>query len=189
LLDLTYGNIYTSVHSVIRLLGRVAAQIGAWSSLYRIFSMTPPRITIEAELSREGLLSLRDAIEALLTDGDGLPLNPWVKKARQRQADQKVGEVWGRVGDNIRRMLAAAAEWPPGREFTMGDLADVLEVDPRTVRSWHRNLGRTLRAVDEKHPEPSLMPARSDGVRKLYWLEPDTRQAIQNRVMPRPEWE
>jgi hypothetical protein len=73
---------------------------------------------------------------------------------RQRRADEKVAEVWGRVGENPRRFLTVTAQtWPDGEEFTMEQAAAVLNVPAKTVRSWHRNLGRTLRQVDETIPD------------------------------------
>jgi len=147
--------------------------------------MTRPRMTIEAELSHEGLLELRDAIDSLLAEIEG-PRNPFVEKARQEQAERKVREVWSRVGDNIKTLLAVAAvDWPEGSEFSMNDLAERLDKNPKTVRSWHRNLGRSLRVVDQHHPEPPLLESRWDGSRNLYRLLPEVRDAILRRDVER----
>ena len=105
--------------------------------------MTPPSITITAALSREGLLEVRDAIDALLADISGEANQPALGRLREQHADRKVTEVWGRVGENTKRFLATAAVLTLGdaAEFTMDDVARQLGVSPKTVRSWHRNLG------------------------------------------------
>jgi hypothetical protein len=157
--------------------------------------MNAPKVTIEAELTRDGLLRLRDAIDLLLGNlGDDDNANPVFADLRLKQADRKVGEVWGRVGGNTKRFLATAAvNWPDGGEFTMEDVAKALDVSPKTVRSWHRNLGRTLRQVDEQYPSPRLLQNRTDGARNLYHFPPEIRRAILAREQPASppaaEWE
>ena len=146
--------------------------------------MTPPTITIQATLSRDGLLELRQAIDALLEEVRDERTNPFTAKIMQRKADKKVGEVWGRVGDNIKRFLSQAAhDTGPGGEFTMNQMAEALGVDPKTVRSWHRNLGRTLRVVDAAIPEPPLLENRWDGTRNVYRFPEPIRVAILARDM------
>jgi hypothetical protein len=144
--------------------------------------MTPPRITIEVELSREGLLELRFALDALLRDLGGDSSEP-DRGDLVLQADRKVGEVWGRVGDNIKRFLTLGAQLnnTDDAEFSMNDVADGLETSVKTVRSWHRNLGRTLRQVDEAIPEPPFMIGRWDGERQQYRFPPEIRAAILDR--------
>jgi hypothetical protein len=136
------------------------------------------RITIEVDLSHEGLLQARDAIDRLLDEQDRPP-NKFTEKVRLGQAQRKVDEVWSRVGDKTRHFLVTAARnWEEGDEFTMEGIASALEVAPKTVRSWHRNLGRTLRQVDEGMPEPRLLLSRSNGHKNLYRFPPEVRQAI-----------
>lgn len=139
--------------------------------------MSPPRITIDANLSREGLLELRDAIDVLLgaDEAESAGLGGIV---RRRRAERKVAEVWGRVGPNIRNFLLHAANWPDDREFTMTDIAEEMGTGPKTVRSWHRNLGRTLRHVEETMPEPKLLLYRWDGAQNLYRMPPEVRSAV-----------
>jgi hypothetical protein len=148
--------------------------------------MSAPKVTIEAELTRDGLLRVRDSIDRLLGNlGEDGSTNPVFAGLRRKQADRKVGEVWGRIGDNTKKFLATAAvNWPDGGEFTMEDVADALNVSPKTVRSWHRNLGRTLRQVDEQYPSPRLLQNRTDGTRNLYHLPPEVRRAILARDQP-----
>jgi DNA-directed RNA polymerase specialized sigma24 family protein len=154
--------------------------------------LTTPRITLEVELTREGLAGARDAIDDLLADL-GLPeqpIHPWAGKlkrssAQRDQAQRKVDEVWARVGDNARRFLAVAAQaYGDGDEFTMDEIARHLDRSAKTVRSWHRNLGRTLSKVDETMPEPELMPKRWNGTQNVYRLTPEVRQAILKHDMP-----
>lgn len=144
--------------------------------------MTAPKIIVEATLSREGLLELRMAVDALLRDlGHEDAVTPHLARA----ADRKVTEVWSRVGSNIRGMLVTAAiTWPDGSEFSMNDLAEALAVPPKTVRSWYRNLGRTLKQVDEAIPEPPLLTGRWDGGRNLYTMPSLVRRSIIDREMP-----
>ena len=121
------------------------------------------RIHIEAELSRKGLLELREQIDALLGDNGG-PANPFTVKVRQREADSKIQSLWARVGDNARRFLATAAvTWPEGAWFSINDVAELLEVSPKTVRSWHRNLGRSLKSLDTEFPDLPVLLKRWDG--------------------------
>lgn len=144
--------------------------------------MTSPRITIEVDLSRAGLLELRSALDALLGDLDNGP-SATDEAELVLQADRKVGEVWGRVGDNIKRFLALGAQLNDAHdaEFSMEDIAQGLRTPVKTVRSWHRNLGRTLRQVDEAIPEPPFMIGRWDGERQQYRFPSQIRTAILDR--------
>lgn len=154
--------------------------------------MDLPTITIQTVLSREGLLTLRDAIDALLADANGDTTN-LAGKAANSNADRKVDEVWGRVGDNAKRFLAIAARrTTEGGEFSMDDVAQWLDEEPKTVRSWHRNLGRTLKHVDAAIPQPLLMESRWTGERNVYRLPVAVREAILRRdtpSAPRPDLE
>ena len=118
---------------------------------------------------------------------DGCRVSPWTRvrprpgvdlKGPSEPADKKVGEVCNRVGDNLRRFLVVTAQNCDCEGFTMEDAAGALGATAKTVRSWHRNLGRTLRQVDEALPEPRLMQRRSDGQRNLHWYDPEVRSAI-----------
>lgn len=145
--------------------------------------MKPPTITLQAVLTREGLLEVRDAIDALLEGVGHSDASP-PQMTLQARADAKVGQVWARVGPNIKRFLATAAQLTAdGRGFTMNDIAVDLGRDPKTVRSWHRNLGRTLRLVDAEIPEPPLLEHRWEGQQNVYRLPEPIRNAILARDM------
>jgi hypothetical protein len=144
--------------------------------------MTSPRITIEVDLSRAGLLELRAALDTLLGDlADSTSKTD--EPDRMLQADRKVGEVWGRVGENIKRFLALGAQLNEAHdaEFSMEDIAQGLRTPVKTVRSWHRNLGRTLRQVEDAIPEPPFMIGRWDGERQQYRFPREIRAAILDR--------
>jgi transposase-like protein len=144
--------------------------------------LPPGRVTIEVDLSPEGLLQARDAIDRLLAEQER-PASVSTGHIRLGQAQRKVDEVWSRVGGKTRELLSAAASnWEEGEEFTMEDVALALDVPPQTVRSWRRNLGRTLRRVDEAMPEPPVLVSRSNGPKNLYRLPPEVRQAILART-------
>lgn len=144
--------------------------------------MASPHITIEVDLSREGLLELRAALDALLRDL-GANTSETDRGDLVMQADRKVGEVWGRVGHNIKRFLTLGAQLNDvhDAEFSMEDISQGLRVPVKTVRSWHRNLGRTLRQVDEAVPEPPFMIGRWDGERQQYRFPREIRTAILDR--------
>src|SRR5215208_5093355 len=99
--------------------------------------MPAPTITIQAVLSREGLLEVREAIDALLTELAQKQDNTDLAQLRQRHAERKVAEVWGRVGGNTKRFLATAATLTDreNEEFTMDEVAAALELSPKTIRS------------------------------------------------------
>lgn len=147
-----------------------------------VAAMPSPRITIEVDLSRAGLLELRSSLDALLEDLDSGP-SATDEAELALQADRKVGEVWGRVGDNIKRFLTRGAQLNDihDAEFSMEDIAQGLRTPVKTVRSWHRNLGRTLRQVDEAIPEPPFMIGRWDGERQQYRFPREIRTAILDR--------
>jgi hypothetical protein len=137
-----------------------------------------PRLHIETELSRDALIELRNAITTLLSD-EWPAHDPVLLQTRQVNADRKIAELWSRVGDNIKRFLATGAlAWDEGEEFSMEDIARRLDVSPKTVRSWHRNLGRSLRLLDAEYPEPKILLSRWDGARNRYRFPPETRDAI-----------
>jgi hypothetical protein len=145
--------------------------------------MPTPRVQIEVDLTREGLLGLRAQLDALLRDLGGPNSEEQRDSDKALQADRKVGEVWGRVGENIRRLLSLGAQLNiDDHEFSMDQLAQGLGSSAKTVRSWHRNLGRTLRQVDAAMPEPAFMLSRWDGRRQQYRFLPEVRRAILDRA-------
>jgi hypothetical protein len=148
------------------------------------------KIQIEGELTRDGLLRLRQEIDALLESiGDGPrpvhgPALPPSAAADDEQelAYRKVGALWERLGLKTRTFLSTCSLRPAGQEFTFEDLAAELNESVATVKSWHRNLSRSLRRVEEVYGgQPPLLQRRWGDDKNYYSLSPEVRQAIQDQ--------
>jgi hypothetical protein len=95
-------------------------------------------------------------------------------------------DLWPRVGQNLRKLLKAAAAFT--EPYSTQQLADALGSDVATTKSWRANLGRSLNAVYksvpsapkffEEHPQP--------GGGWLYSIHPVYRQPIAARDLAEP---
>jgi len=94
--------------------------------------------------------------------------------------------LWDRIGLNSRRFLATAAHWPAGQEFTFQDLAGEAGESVAQVKSWHRNLRRSMRHVDSARPEPVLLNKRWADDRNHYWLSQEVHLAIREQHPTKP---
>jgi hypothetical protein len=141
-------------------------------------------IHFETELTREGLEAVRADIERLLSGigGDGAD----VEWRLPTLAQQRVDQLWPRLGDHLRSLLTASArEFDDAASFTLEDLADKLAVDLKTLKSWHRNLSRSIKRVDrELGSEPPILPGEWSDTewRMRYRMLPEVRRAIVARA-------
>jgi len=138
--------------------------------------MTPITFTITGELSEQGLLNAKAELEELLAR-QGLSTlvgNPEEIAARKARA------LAERAGDMTWRFVSRVAHgYEPGQEFTFEDLRYVFSVTVESVKSWHRNMARTAKSIDEEMgAEPRFFEARWDGTRQHYWLTDVMREAL-----------
>lgn len=158
----------------------------------------PVTLRFEAGFDRESLMQLRDEIDRLMST---LPPEPTSRREQpeaqstspakppnaQDLAWRKVGALWERLGINTRTFLSTCVSWPAGAEFTFEDVAERLGADVKTVRSWHRNLSRSLRGVERQYgPEPPLFHQRWVEDRNRYSLSPEVHLAIKEQYPMKP---
>lgn len=138
--------------------------------------------TITAELSRQGLLEVQEAINDLL-EGRRSSSAPKLDSAddlAMRKA--QLFHQW--AGEKSWEFLQAIArEYEADKEFTFGDLSKALDVDIATVKSWHRSASKPMKRVDKELDDssvvaPKFLSSRWDGVRQHYWMSKDMRNAI-----------
>lgn len=132
--------------------------------------------TITGELSQKGLLKAKADLEELLTR-HGLPAvvgNP------EEIAARKARTLAERAGDMTWRFVSRVAHgYEPEQEFTFEDLRYVFSVDVESIKSWHRNMSRAAKGIDEEMGvEPRFFEARWDGARQHYWLTDVMREAL-----------
>jgi hypothetical protein len=142
-------------------------------------------------MDRAGLLQLRAEIDRLLEtleprSGEAEDGETSEAEDLQELADRKVSALWERLGLNSRTFLSTCARRPAGGEFTLQDLADELGQPVASVRSWHRNLSRSLRRVEQRHPRPALLQQRWVEDRYHYWLSPEVQLAIRRQHPIKP---
>lgn len=138
--------------------------------------MVPVTFTITGELSEQGLLNAKAELEELLARQE-LPTlvgNPEQVAARKARA------LAERSGDMTWRFVSRVAlGYESGQEFTFEDLRYVFSVTVESVKSWHRNMARTAKSIDEEMgAEPRFFESRWDGARQHYWLTDVMREAL-----------
>jgi hypothetical protein len=138
--------------------------------------MAPITFTITGELSEQGLLNAKAELEELLAR-QGLPTivgNP------EKVAARKARALAERAGDTTWRFVSRVAQgYEPGEEFTFEDLRYVFSVTVESVKSWHRNMARVAKSIDEEMgAEPRFFEARWDGARQHYRLTDVMREAL-----------
>ncbi len=138
--------------------------------------MQQTTFTITGELSEQGLLQARASIDDLLAKhGFSLPTsNP------EEMATRKARALRERVGDVTWKFVRTIAHcYEPEQEFTFENLVHTFSVDIESIRSWHRNMSRATKRIDEEMgAEPRFLESRWDGSRQHYWLTHVMREAL-----------
>ncbi len=95
-------------------------------------------------------------------------------------AARKACALAERAGDTTWRFVSRVAQgYESGKEFTFEGLRYVFSVTVESVKSWHRNMARTAKSIDEEMgTEPRFFEARWDGARQHYWLTDVMREAL-----------
>ena len=88
------------------------------------------------EALRDGLGNLDRMIKDLLAGGS----------ENDSLAKKKVDLIWNRIGENPRKLLAAAASFDTG--YTTEQLATKMGTSRGQVRNYAANLGRTIKSVN-----------------------------------------
>jgi hypothetical protein len=131
----------------------------------------PVEITIRTQLSRSGLLAVRDRIEELL-DGLGTASPPHSdpeteEAARVERETLKADASWERLSDSTRQYLVACARLASQRDtFTVEDVVGEMGEKQATVLALHRNVMRTS-ATAEPQDTPLITSHRSAGRTQL----------------------
>jgi hypothetical protein len=111
----------------------------------------PVQITITTDLSREGLIALRDRIDQFL---EGMPApksdEPAPTRATQVARDHvKASSSWERLSENTRDYLAACARLAQREDtFSIEDVAAEMGLEHPTVLAYHRNVMRTAAGAE-----------------------------------------
>lgn len=147
------------------------------------------RIHFEAELTREGLAEVRDDIERLLQSDALSDADARIEWRLPTEAAKRIDQLWPRLGENLRSLLRTGAmDFDDGEEFTLEDLASKLDVASATVKSWHRNLSRSVKRVDREFGEerPVLEGEWSNSDWRMHYrMPPEVRRAIRNKLQTR----
>jgi hypothetical protein len=132
--------------------------------------------TITGELSEEGLLQARASIDDLLAKhgfsrSKGNPEEIATRKALALR--ERVGDVTWKFVRTISRC------YQPEQEFTFETLVHTFSVDIESIRSWHRNMSRATKRIDEEiGVEPRFLESRWEDNRQHYWLTHIMREAL-----------
>lgn len=142
------------------------------------------RIQFDAELTRESLEAVREDIDRLLagTELPGTDMQWRIPTVAERQVDQ----LWPRLGDHLQRLIkVSATDFEDAESFTFEDLAGKLDEEIETVKSWHRNLSRSLKRVErEVGPGlPVLDGSWSDADGRMHYRMPaEMRRAVLAKI-------
>ena len=138
-------------------------------------------VTITAELSRQGLLEVKEAIDGLL-ERRRLPSAPEPESGDLARRKAQLFHEW--AGERSWDFLyTIASTYEAQQEFTFDDLSRTFGEDVGTVKSWHRSASKPMKRVDWKLDDssvvaPKFLSSRWDGERQHYWMSEDMRDAI-----------
>jgi hypothetical protein len=107
-------------------------------------------ISLRTELSRAGLIALRQRIDDLL---EGLPENPPAQTpgSEAELAEKKARAAWDRLGTTTRDYLAACARLAgAGKGFSIDDVATEMGVEHSKALAYHRNVMRTAATAEPR---------------------------------------
>jgi hypothetical protein len=140
----------------------------------------PATFTIQGELSHQGLLEARTAIDDLLTEKILAPIDeadiPDASELALRKA--RLFKEW--AGEASWFFLYMIAERVgPDQEVTFEGLCDVFAANKETIKSWHRSASKIMNKVNaELGTEPRFLHARWDGQRQHYTMSKVMHDAI-----------
>ena len=148
--------------------------------------MNPPKIegadvpiemTLRTELSRKGLIALRQRIDELL---EHLPEDvggPATRSEGERAAD-KATATWQRLGaDSTRSYLVACARLAQdGDDFTIEDVAAATGESRPKVMAYHRNISRSAGAAEPR--DVAIITSRKAGGRTRLSMSQSVSRTI-----------
>jgi hypothetical protein len=139
----------------------------------------PATFIIEGELSEEGLLDAKTAIESLLGDAGTAVVEDEIPDADEL-ALRKARLLRQWCGDATWHFMSVTAHsYLPGQEFTFDELSATFNEDKATVKSWHRSASKIMNKVDaELGKLPAFLESKWDGERNHYRIPDIMREAI-----------
>jgi hypothetical protein len=138
----------------------------------------PTPLTLTTELTREGLLAVRDEIDALLAQVPALAAVP-VPAAPQSSLDPLAIELKSHLSAATRNLVQFLVDNYVGQSFTWDDVAAAMKVDVGSVKSWHRSVSKPLNRIGKRNPSaPWLLTGSWDGTRNHYLLDTAWAEAI-----------
>jgi hypothetical protein len=134
-----------------------------------------PQLTVTTELSRRGLMALRERLDELLRAGTTQGVADGNGRSDEEVAEGTVRDLWRRLGETSRRYLCAAAEASMDDEFVLDDIAARMSVDVQQVKAYHRNVARSAAQVS---PDRGIFDSRREGTRTRLRMPPQVRTAV-----------
>lgn len=144
----------------------------------------PTQITITTELTREGLQTVRDELNAILAGGaPATPAMPppvaHVGASATGSLDGLAIELKSHASSTLQQLVRFLVDTYDGTTFTWDDVAAAMHKDLGSVKSWHRSLSKPLNRIVRGNPSaPRLLTQSWDGSRNHYKLNHDWAEAI-----------
>ena len=142
----------------------------------------PTQMTITTELTREGLQTVRDELDAILASGapPATLASPLTASARSSvDLDAQAVELKVHLNTSLKRLVRFLVDNYVGSTFTWDDVAKAMQEDVGTVKSWHRSLSKPLNRIGKANPSaPRFLTGSWDGSRNHYTLSQDWAVAI-----------
>lgn len=137
----------------------------------------PTPVTISTELTRQGLLAVRDEIDALLASVPP-PAAP-AAAAPTAALDPLAIEFKRHLSLATQRLVLFLVNNYVGKPFVWDDVAAAMSNDVGSVKSWHRSLSKPLNRIGQANPwVPWLLTGSWDGSRNHYVLDASWADAI-----------
>ena len=140
----------------------------------------PTPLTLTTELTREGLLAVRDEIDAVLA-GVSTPAPAQLAAAQPAAAglDPLALELRAHLSPALKRLVRFIVDNYVGSQFVWDDLAKAMKEDVGSIKSWHRSLSKPLNRIGRANPTaPWFLTASWDGSRNHYTVDAAWAEAI-----------
>jgi hypothetical protein len=106
---------------------------------------------------------------------DAKAVDAWQSKTPERRVEL----LWKRLGIDNRVFLSfLAGAYPPGKEFTLSEAADTLNLAKGTIRARLMNIGRSQKSLGPDAPQLWQSTWDEEGDENTYEWNPQEHQAV-----------
>lgn len=140
----------------------------------------PTQITITTELTRDGLQTVRDELDAILAGAASTMIGMYPDSPGPTSDMGGLAiELKAHLSPSLKRLVRFLVDNYVGTSFVWAAVASAMKEDVGSVKSWHRSLSKPLNRIGKANPSaPWFLTGSWDGSRNHYTLSPEWAEAI-----------